>query len=91
MSRSRRKYAVEYICQGDNTPYYKQARRHLRSMNKQEMRHLTANYNPDVIDDLVMGFDNKHDIGYNDWNEPTDGHGIITDKNQWNYKKQLRK
>lgn len=91
MSRSKRKHSIYFTCQGDNTPYYKCARRHLRAINKQEMRHLLSNFIIEEIDERVMGYDNKHDTGYNDWNEPTDGHGIIIDKNEWNYIKGLRK
>ena len=32
----------------------------------------------EVIDEKVMGFQNKHDNDYDEWNEPTDGTYVAT-------------
>ena len=79
MSRSRYKVAKCPICYGSNTPYYKMARRHLRSLNKRTMRDLLSRHRGDwgEIDDRIVSFDNRHDTEYDDWNEPTDGSTYI--------------
>lgn len=77
MSRSRKKVAVAHVCTGSNTEFYKDARKHLRTMMKQEMQRLKGK-DPEQIDEEVMGFQNKHDPSYNDWNEPTDGTYVAT-------------
>ena len=76
MSRSRKKVAKAQVCWGNNTPYYKAARKHLRVKNKQEMQRLGKDL--EVVDEKVMGFQNKHDNDYDEWNEPTDGTYVAT-------------
>lgn len=72
MSRSKKKHAVVHICFGNNAPFYKAARRHLRSLNNQELKRVLANTNTDEIDEVIKNYQNKHDRKYDKWFEPTD-------------------
>lgn len=91
MSRSRKKYAKTGFCYGDNTPYYKLARKHLRTLNKQNLRHLIANFHIDDVADKVMSFQNKHDTKYDEGNEPTDGTYIVTKEDEYWTKERIKK
>lgn len=91
MSRSRKKYAKACIAHGDNTPYYKLARKHLRTLNKQNLRHLIANFQMDEVDDKVISFQNKHDTKYDEWNEPTDGTFIVIKESEHWSKERIEK
>lgn len=85
MSRSKKKTAIYHICYGNNTPYYRNARKHLRTIMKQEMQKLKYK-SPEEIDEKIMGFQNKHDTSYDEWNEPTDGTYIARPGDRFNEK-----
>lgn len=77
MSRSRKKHAVWHICCGNNSWYYKDARRYLRTMNRREMRNLLSHHNIELLEERIMGYQNKHNTKYDEWNEPTDGSYVL--------------
>lgn len=71
MSRSRKKFAVCGIAYGSNTGYYREANRKLRTIK----RRILKMFQLGRIDEETISFPTKHkDVGYNDWDEPTDGH-----------------
>lgn len=70
MSRSRKKVAVRGFCCGSNTEYYRDANRKLRTV----CRRIMSLFRLGRLDEDTIQFPTKHkDIGYNDWDEPTDG------------------
>lgn len=71
MSRSYKKHVRMFMCQGNNTPYYKLRRRSRRSRANRLLRSIIANYPAEEIDDRFI--DDK--LPKEDqWAEPTDGH-----------------
>ena len=71
MSRSRKKFVICGIACGSNTEYYRDANRKLRTV----CRRIMTLFRLGRIDEDTIQFPTKHkDVGYNDWDEPTDGH-----------------
>ena len=82
MSRTYRKYVKCGICTGSNTEYYRDMNRKCRSKNRQSLRNMIANYDIEIISDIIpLGEVPIHDS----WNEPTDGTFIISKRNKKNY------
>lgn len=75
MSKSYGKYKTVGICTGSNTSYYKDRRRKERTKNKQIIRNMMANYNPEDFDDVYTEFKQSKK---NNWDEPTDGSIHVT-------------
>lgn len=74
MSRSYRKHIKIGICTGDNRKYYAARRKKRRRFLRHELRHATANYNVEDIEDHLVGDVMPKE---NLWDEPTDGHYAI--------------
>ncbi len=83
MSRSRKKFAIIGFACGVNTEYYREANRKLRTVCRRIMRKFKSG----KIDEDTISFPTKHkDVGFNDWDEPTDGtmkEGMICFPNEW--------
>lgn len=90
MSRSKKKVAIYHICYGNNTPYYKAARKHLRTLMKRELQKL-KHHSIEEIDEKIMGFQNKHDTKYDEWNEPTDGTYLVRPNGREFSKEEIEK
>lgn len=70
MSRSKKKTAVIGFACGSNTEYYREANRKLRNV----CRHIASKFRTGKINEDTLQFPTKHkDVGYNSWDEPTDG------------------
>lgn len=83
MARTYRNVIKCGICTGSNTEYYRNMNRWCRNKNKHSLRNLLANYDIEVISDIIpLGEVPIH----NDWDEPTDGTILITKKNKNDYK-----
>lgn len=71
MSRTYRKNIKIGICTGDNRDYYAARRKKRRRRLNHELRNAVANYNPEELDEHLIGdIMPKED----QWDEPTDGH-----------------
>lgn len=74
MSRTYRKALRVGICYGNNTPFYKARRRHIRNINSQLMKNMMAHMSPDELNDNIYNIVlPKKD----DWMEPTDGTYLV--------------
>ena len=70
MSKSYGKYKSVGNATGSNTSFYKERRRNSRNKNKQIIRNMMANYNPEDFDEIYEEYKSpKKDH----WREPTDG------------------
>ena len=71
MSKSYGKYLTVGMCYGNNTPFYRERRKHWRRVNKNRLRKVLAHFDGEDIDDNY----NPYIIPTQDlWDEPTDGH-----------------
>lgn len=70
MSKSYGKYKTEGICTGDNTEFYRDRNRRVRTKNKNNIRNLIANGNIEDFDDEFIPSKEPRNFK---WNEPTDG------------------
>ncbi len=73
MSRSKKKVAKTGICTGNNTEYYRLARRQLRRLNNSELSKLQNKSTPDEIDEQILTYQKRHCPAFDEWDEPTDG------------------
>lgn len=51
-------------------------------MNKREMRNLLSHHDIELLEERIMGYQNKHNTKYDEWNEPTDGTYVIWSPNK---------
>lgn len=91
MSRTYRKVIRQGICTGSNTEYYRDMNRKCRTKNRQSLRNMIANYDIEVVSDIIP----LSEVPIHDsWNEPTDGTFLISktakrdysDIHHWNRK-----
>lgn len=85
MSRSYKKNIKCSMCGGDNRLFYRLRRRRRRARLRHEMRALTTKYNPDEIDEHVVGDTMKKD---DQWAEPSDGHWGMNKDQYKQYKRE---
>lgn len=69
MSKSYGKYKTVGMFDGNNTEYYRACNRYSRSKNRQIVRNMQANVNPEDYDDEYLDYRPRKDR----WREPTDG------------------
>lgn len=70
MSKSYGKYKTTGFCDGSNTEYYRERRKHQRRVNKHRLRNTIANNDIEDFDDRYQDLKLPKK---NDWDEPTDG------------------
>ena len=82
MAKTYKKFVKCGICKGSNTKYYRDMNRKCRTKNRQSLRNLLANYDIEVVSDIIpYGEVPIH----NDWDEPTDGTFLLSKKNKKDY------
>lgn len=88
MSKSYGKHKTMGICDGSNTEFYRERRKHQRRVNKHRIRNTIANSDIEDFDDNYEAYSiPKND----DWEEPTDGHYKLTAKELREIRKKNRK
>lgn len=91
MSRSKKKHCKMQIAYGNDTWWFKDRRRNTRHKNKHMLRNLLANKTLDVLADLIISLQNKHNKSYDDWCKPSDGTYLCFDKDNQYYERNIRK
>ena len=77
MSKSYGKYKKVGICDGSNTEYYRNRRKHQRHVNNNRIRNILSKHEINDFDDNYVEFTiPKTDS----WDEPTDGTYILNAK-----------
>lgn len=71
MSKSYGKYLTVGMCYGNNTPYYRERRKHQRRVNRNLLRKVLAHFDGEEIDENFTSYNIPKE---NQWDEPTDGH-----------------
>ena len=86
MSRTYRKAVKCGYCTGSNTEYYRDMNRKCRFKNRQSLRNMIANYDIEVVSDIIpLGEVPIH----NSWDEPTDGTFLVYRHDKDKYKYEL--
>lgn len=91
MARSKKKHCKMQVACGNDTQWFKDRRRNTRHKNKHMLRNLLSNKTLDVLADLIISLQNKHNTSYDDWNKPSDGTYLCFDKDNQYYERNIRK
>jgi len=79
MSRTYHKFLSMGICVGNNHDYYKKRRQNASNKRRQQLRNMSANFDPEYIDENIY---TEKAPKRDTWDEPTDGRILIRNKKE---------